>query len=312
MTIAYSDKYNMWTTRYSFEPNCYGTVGNTMISSKGGGIWKHDVNDSRCSFYGLAQGCSLEVASNRDPSAIKSFNSISLETNSSDWQATVFTNDEYSSASQEAPVGNFISKEGFQYAAILRDTKNSTKNISSLGQAYSSIDVGGDANIITVTLNFNSSIPPNIPHTGSPISVNISDTWILVKKLESGPQGSLQLRDVIEGQQMFAVGLGDRSLTVQFQNNNYANDGDIEAIFFPNQTPLVLAVQSNSALNGDKMRGPYARVSLNTSTTEPIELHAINLDYSLSHLDASLSQNVTKKKQPAQQPRSNSRLSQNR
>ena len=97
MTIAYSDKYNMWTTRYSFEPNCYGTVGNTMISSKGGGIWKHDVNDSRCSFYGLAQGCSLEVASNRDPSAIKSFNSISLETNSSDWQATVFTNDEYSS-----------------------------------------------------------------------------------------------------------------------------------------------------------------------------------------------------------------------
>ena len=60
------------------------------------------------------------------------------------------------------------------------------------------------------------------------------------------------------------------------------------------------------------MRGPYARVSLSTTTTEAIELHAINLDYSLSHLDASLSQNVTKKKQSAQQPRSNSRLRQNR
>lgn len=311
MTIAYSDKYNMWTTRYSFEPNCYGTVGNTMISSKAGGVWKHDANDSRCSFYGLAQGCSLEVASNRDPSAIKSFNSISLETNSSDWQATVFTNDEYSSASQEAPVGSFISKEGFQYAAILRDTKNSTKNISSFGQAYSSIDIDGDANNITVTLNFNSSIPPNIPHTSNPIAVNFSNSWILVKKLEVGSLGSLQLQDVIEGQQMFAVGLGDRSLTVQFQNNNY-DHSDIEAIFFPNQIPLLLAVQSNSALNGDKMRGPYARVSLSTTTTDPIELHAINLDYSLSHLDASLSQNVTKKKQSAQQPRSNSRLSQNR
>ena len=136
MTIAYSDKYNIWTTRYSFEPTCYGTVGNTMISSKENGIYKHDANELRCSFYGDSLGCSLEVASNRDPSAIKSFNSISLETNSSNWTGTVFTNDEYSSANQEAPVGSFTSREGFQYAAIRRDTKNSTKNIFSIGQEF--------------------------------------------------------------------------------------------------------------------------------------------------------------------------------
>ena len=304
MTIAYSDKYNMWTTRYSFEPSCYGAVGNTMISSKGGGIWKHDVNDSRCSFYGLAQGCSLEVASNRDPSAIKSFNSISLETNSSDWQATVFTNDEYSSASQEAPVGGFTSKEGFQYAAIRRDTKNSTKNIFSIGQRVSSVDVIGlEQTIATVRLNYNSSIPPNIPHTTD----LLNDTSV---KTIVGSPGSLQLEHVIGGATMKAVGLGDRSLTVQFPNNNY-DENSINAIFFPDNLGIFLSVVSDSALNGDKMRGPYARVSLSTTTTDPIELHAINLEYSLSHLDASLSQNVTKKKESAQKPRSNSRLSQN-
>ena len=116
-----------------------------------------------------------------------------------------------------------------------------------------------------------------------------------VKTVE-GAVGSQQLVNVIEGATMKAIGLGDRSLTVQFPNNDYGEDS-IEAIFFPNDVGLLLFVQSTSALNGDKMRGPYARVSLNTSTTEPIELHAINLDYSLSHLDASLSQNVTKKKQ---------------
>ena len=311
MTIAYSDKYNMWTTRYSFEPTCYGTVGNTMISSKENGIYKQDVNEFRCNFYGDSLGCSLEVASNRDPSAIKSFNSISLETNSSNWTGTVFTNDEYSSANQEAPVGSFTSREGFQYAAIRRDTKNSTKNIFSIGQRVSSVgtvNINEDENIVVAELIFNSSIPPNIPHTTDLLN------GTSVKTVE-GAVGSQQLVNVIEGATMKAVGLSDRSLTVEFPNNSYSQE-DIEAIFLPEDNDvslgLILVVESTSALNGDKMRGPYARVSLSTTTTEAIELHAINLDYSLSHLDASLSQNVTKKKQSAQQPRSNSRLSQNR
>lgn len=278
-----------------------------MISSKENGIYKHDVNELRCNFYGDSLGCSLEVASNRDPSAIKSFNSISLETNSSNWTGTVFTNDEYSSANQEAPVGSFTSREGFQYAAIRRDTKNSTKNIFSIGQRVSSVgtvNINEDENIVVAELIFNSSIPPNIPHTTDFLN------GTSVKTVE-GAVGSQQLVNVIEGATMKAVGLSDRSLTVEFPNNNYVEDS-IEAIFLPDDTGLLLFVQSTSALNGDKMRGPYARVSLSTTTTEAIELHAINLDYSLSHLDASLSQNVTKKRESAQQPRSNSRLSQNR
>jgi hypothetical protein len=276
-----------------------------MISSKENGIYKHDVNELRCNFYGDSLGCSLEVASNRDPSAIKSFNSISLETNSSNWTGTVFTNDEYSSANQEAPVGSFTSREGFQYAAIRRDTKNSTKNIFSIGQIVSTVDViGSDQTTVTVRLNYNSSIPPNIPHTTDLLN------GTSVKTVE-GAVGSQQLVNVIEGATMKAVGLSDRSLTVEFPNNSYSQEA-IEAIFLPDDTGLLLFVQSTSALNGDKMRGPYARISLSTTTTEAIELHAINLDYSLSHLDASLSQNVTKKRESAQQPRSNSRLSQNR
>jgi hypothetical protein len=50
-------------------------------------------------------------------------------------------------------------------------------------------------------------------------------------------------------------------------------------------------VSYNSEVEGDQMRGPYARVMLETQTAEPFELHAINVDYEFSKLDKRLTQN---------------------
>jgi hypothetical protein len=47
-----------------------------------------------------------------------------------------------------------------------------------------------------------------------------------------------------------------------------------------------------SVLDGDQMRGPYAKVKINILDTTPFELHAINVDYSFSNLDARLTQNA--------------------
>ena len=49
---------------------------------------------------------------------------------------------------------------------------------------------------------------------------------------------------------------------------------------------------SPSQINGDSMRGPYAKVQLRTNTSESFELHAVNVDYSFSRLDSRLTQNA--------------------
>ena len=53
----------------------------------------------------------------------------------------------------------------------------------------------------------------------------------------------------------------------------------------------ILLVSYDSEVEGDQMRGPYARVKLETQAAEPFELHAINVDYEFSKLDKRLTQN---------------------
>ena len=134
MTIAFSEKFNSWTTRYSFEPTCYSTTGNKMVSfNDNGKVWLHDSNEDRCNFYDNIYGASIEVVSNQDPSAIKMFKSISLETNGSPWSGKVFTNDEYSgNEKQEGDILSsfFKNKEGFKYSEMPR-SKLSSSNIYS-------------------------------------------------------------------------------------------------------------------------------------------------------------------------------------
>ena len=137
MTIAYSNKYDAWATRYSFEPTCYAFSDNYFVSSKDdGGFWRHDVNPLRCSFYGDSYGASIEVSSSHDPSSVKIFNSVSLETNIDEWEASVHTNDEYGQKEkQQGNISSFENKEGFKYADMPRSEINSTSNVFSCCRA---------------------------------------------------------------------------------------------------------------------------------------------------------------------------------
>ena len=291
MTIAYSDKYDLWTTRYSFEPTCYANVGNTLLSSKGTGLYKHDVNELRCRFYGVNEGCSLEVASNQDPSAIKSFNSISLETNTSDWTAEVFCNDEYQDGNkQQGTTNNFVSKEGFQYADMPRSALNSTRNVFPVMQLIESIaGTGNPLTAYNITLFDDAST--FIPSSDSP-------------KYRAYLLSDGALVDLVEGIPLYVTSADTKFLQLTSFSGAIPNPPDI----YGDQ----LVVISDSSFDGDQMRGPYARIKLTTSTTEPLELHAVNVDYSFSKLDSRLGQDRGLKTSATQRSGSNSRLSQNR
>ena len=284
MTIAFSNKYDIWTTRYSFEPTCYAHVGNTLLSSKDNGLYKHDSNEERCNFYGNSEGCSLEVVSNQDPSAIKSFNSISLETNIKDWTGSVFSNDEYEDTNifqgitaqglkQEGPINGFVTREGFQYTDMPKSIKNSTKNIFPVGrkvQSYENV-VGTDDQL---NLFFTAPI------------LTLPSSSLLIYPIKRVSNSSLV--DIIPGKEFFITTAEKKKITIKCFQDVDLDDFDDDLGLLINSE---LVVESDPLSDGDQIRGPYARIQLATQTTKPLELHAVNVDYSFSKLDSRLTQN---------------------
>ena len=86
LTIGYNASYGKWQSKYSFTPDCYGFVNNTMVSFKeeGGHIHTHDN-----AFYNLIYGDNyssyVEVISKLSPSKVKTFKAISYEGSRGTW-----------------------------------------------------------------------------------------------------------------------------------------------------------------------------------------------------------------------------------
>jgi len=378
MTVAYSNKYNAWTTRYSFEPTCYAKVDNSFVSSKSG-VWEHDVNKDRCNFYNQQESSKLEVVANQDPSAVKMFKAISLETNERDWTAEVFTNDDYSgNEKQQGEVGAFISKEGYQYAEMPRSTINSSSNVFHYTGGAIVPFLAGDVSTpegTAVIANWHTS--EGVKNLVAPIhefrenfdSEDFLNPFVglpenhfpavvrFTKGIEDIPVSrELRVRIYTTGlvfpSSFFSSDFSDPEYNVTNSAigpvsplnpvfiptylHSVLNSGDHVVIMDLSQTaneageliadndPIILALQdvssnvngsirgdvvaakvankmlaafrktifSSPSVNGDTMRGPYLRASIKTTSPKPLELHAVNVDYEFSKLDARLTQNT--------------------
>lgn len=143
-TIAFSTKSNVWKTRYSFHPTCYMDMDNDFLSSAMQDdsdtilAWRHDISPTHNTFYGKPYDSIIEVSSNQNPSAVKAFKSVSLESAAENWRAVVSTNREKGgnpALAQEGTIRSFDSKEGNQYASMPRNSQGSesTSNMSYVG-----------------------------------------------------------------------------------------------------------------------------------------------------------------------------------
>ncbi len=349
MTIAYSDKYNAWTTRYSFEPTCYACTDNYFVSAKAD-VWRHDVNSLYCNFYGDANQAGLTVSSNQDPSSIKSFNAVSLETNGKGWSANVYTNEEYAgSEKQEGSISSFKNKEGFKYASMPKSTLNSTSNIipilpfpspspvpndvlerfdwfeghSQIMGLYSAL-VLDQGTVYTQLLNYltsgnNSWTPESIDGVSyykitvpcstpiSNVSVPFGDQTTMLSV--DSPGGTSTVPLLIRDNPSVNPTTGRNFLPVYAPVSMFANLGSLSTGNAGSFSQAFMGLfgevngESNwvnynhyaaspSQINGDSMRGPYVKVELRTPTSDPFELHAVNVDYSFSRLDSRLTQNA--------------------
>ena len=80
-TIAFNDTLKKWTSFYSYKPEFYGRINRQFVTYKNGKIYKHNTEDKGNfnTFYGIRYNSNIEFAFNSDPSSVKTYNAISLE-----------------------------------------------------------------------------------------------------------------------------------------------------------------------------------------------------------------------------------------
>jgi hypothetical protein len=212
-----------------------------MYTFKGGKIYKHDETANRNSWYGAEAVASVvEVVSNSEPSAIKTFESISLEGNSP-WSATVYNTDQTSSIAESS----FSKKEGFYYSYIHGSTSSYGATISSVSSTSEIFSLGEvSANVVNDTdVTFSTKISTSFPLGSTATLYSVSGTTLVSKAVNPVSVN------------------GD---TVVFNGNVSATAGDL------------LVVVGDSAIEGDQIRDYYVKIKIEKTTTEPIELFAIN------------------------------------
>lgn len=242
-TVAYGTDTRVWNTRYSFIPESMVSLHNDLYTFKSGKIYKHSEDANRNTYYGGAVAESIvEVVSNEAPSAIKTFESISLEGDTA-WDAVVST------TTQSAVIDDtsFQKKEGFYYSYIHGDTTaygSSITSVSSTSELFSLGVVGADV-VSNNTITFS-----NVINT---IAFPLGATATLYK---------------INGNQLDTLGVYPLSVTGQ---KSLAVSGNISL-----SAGDLIVVVGNSAIEGDQIRDYFAKIKLTKTTSAPIELFAVN------------------------------------
>jgi hypothetical protein len=129
VTVSYKHKEGVWASKYSFQPSCYASIGNSLYSfyqNQNGLAWKHNINDTRNLFYGVQYDSMFEVVSNYNPSMVKTYEAMAVEGGGT-WTGIVET------STQKTTISEFDEREGNRYAMIPRDKINSKSHQIYLG-----------------------------------------------------------------------------------------------------------------------------------------------------------------------------------
>jgi|TARA_R100000482_G_scaffold77572_1_gene30260 hypothetical protein len=330
VTFAFSHSDKVWRTRYSFTPTAYASIDNTFISCNGAHplavelssdqsdlVWEHDSNLTHNNFYGYQYETSVAFVSNYNPSSVKMYKSLSLESNSNSWTGFVTTNSNPlgsdQSEAQRGQLDSFVRKESSSYVDIPPSEINSTANLVSGFRAASPFGSGVTLdNFDQVTLlgaKFVWEVEIDHQHSQIPVGSfivhknNLTDSLCYLTitttpiEIESTtPQGAgtnlayISNFDAVSMTAEITIDL-DSGIIAQINNNpliaqavidNYISTWDFTQVY----------LDTGAKRNGDYMRGHYINVYLSNNSVDPVECFSFNVNYEPTHLDHSLGQNA--------------------
>lgn len=236
-TLTYSQGSKGWPSFYSFQPEMMIGMNNYFYSFKGGDLYRHNTNSTRNNFYGTQYNSKITGVVNNEPSATKTFKTISLDTNSP-WDITV-TSDLGSGFIDSTWL---VEKEGDYFAHIRRNANDDVLELrSALG--IGDIDSLDSSTASAVVLTFDFTL-------GSMISIG--------DKIYKESGGSISLVGDITAKT-------DTTITV---------DTTVTGGSIPSASQFVLIIKNNVA-ESYGVTGYYMEYELENDSTSAVELFSV-------------------------------------
>ena len=246
-TVGYSIDDKVWTSRYSYMPETVTEINGGQYTFKAGEMYVHSVSSPMNTFYGSFTPSKVSIIASSNSSMVKHFEAISTES-TAPWSFKAFTSVNLGltdTSRQETAVvlaSSMTKKEGFYYHEIPTDSLAVVPYM--LGTV---ISVAGATGGLAVKV-------------GSPVNSLPLPLGALVYKVVSGAitPTTYTLSGISQRDTVLIAGTGPI----------LAND--------------VLAVASDSDVDGEKLRGPYVRIDLENGLTTPHETYAFNVWFTRS------------------------------
>ena len=150
-TLSFSPSVKGWPSFYSFVPEVMIGMNSYLYSFNGGNLYRHNTNETRNNFYGVQYTSKITGVVNEEPSAVKVFKAMSLESNAP-WDCTVTS--DLSSGYMDSTW--FSKKEGDYFAYIRRNANDDNLALrSAQGVGEATAINTAVATAITVSFGFN-------------------------------------------------------------------------------------------------------------------------------------------------------------
>jgi hypothetical protein len=264
-TLTYSETVNGWVSFYSFYPDWMIGMNNYFYSFKGGNLYRHNVNESRNTFYspwwikignpeGAFSASTIQSVFNQGVFENKLFKTISLEGDAK-WNVQLQTDLQFSGFIET----NWFEKKEASFFAFIRNNSIGELALRSLnGIGRSSERIGGGFTTIKFSIN------PLI-QIGSIISVG--DMLYFLQG--SVPRLAGQVQDI----------------NVDYPNN--LNELIVNTTI-PNITPIPSDTEyylyiKNSVAESHGVLGHYCVFNIQNTSNEKIELFAVQSEVMKSY-----------------------------
>jgi len=132
-TIAFSigeqqTPQNRWPEFYSFIPEYYGRVRQSVVSFKNGELWLHNQGPLYNNFYGVQYSLEITVVGNKDFQKNKVYKEVSYNSSSDEWDVseitTPITTDYPQGQESKLSKYNFKATQGGVYSSIKNDMRD--------------------------------------------------------------------------------------------------------------------------------------------------------------------------------------------
>lgn len=161
-TLTHDEKVGGWTSFHSYAPDFTVNMNNEYFTFHEGNMYIHNVEyGERNTFYGEPNLSEVTMLVNDNPSEVKNFKTLMLESSSSNWHAEIETDLDAGHINPES----FADKEGMRYAYIRRNETDEVMpdllSVQGIGDVSS---VSGEDIVFTVSVPGNINVGDTLYH----------------------------------------------------------------------------------------------------------------------------------------------------